>query len=116
MGLAYANKGDYDKAIADSTKPSGSTRSLPWRTPAVAHAYNRKGNYDKAIADCNDAIRLDPKDGFAYYNRGLAYVNRGDHDKAKADFGEAMRLGCCQPGLFTRPVVSSQSAVRIGRK
>jgi tetratricopeptide (TPR) repeat protein len=66
-----------------------------------------KKDYDKAIADFTEAIRLEPKNARAYFNRGsvwkvkcdYAYVDRGvarkakgDYDKAIADFTEAIRL------------------------
>jgi tetratricopeptide (TPR) repeat protein len=38
------------------------------------------------------AIRLDPKNELAYYNRGLAYNKKGEHDRAIADLDEAIRL------------------------
>ena len=52
----------------------------------------RMVSIDKAIADYTEAIRLNPKDAKAYYNRGLVYVKKGDHDKAIADFTEAILL------------------------
>ena len=48
--------------------------------------------HDKAIADYTEAIRLNPKDADAYYNRGLAYWNKGKFDKAIAEYTEAIRL------------------------
>src|SRR6478672_3884592 len=37
--------------------------------------------YDKAIATFSEAIRLDPKNAVAFYDRGLTYQNKGDHDR-----------------------------------
>ena len=48
--------------------------------------------YDKAIADFNEAVRLNPRDPFAYTSRGMAWQNQKDYDKAIADFNEAIRL------------------------
>ncbi len=45
-----------------------------------------KGDYDRAIADFTEAIRLDPKLGSAFSNRGLAYEKKGGFDRAIADF------------------------------
>jgi tetratricopeptide (TPR) repeat protein len=44
------------------------------------------------MADFNQAIRLDPKYMFAYYNRGLAYYNKWDYDRAIADYNQAIQL------------------------
>ena len=46
----------------------------------------------RAIADHTEAIRLDPKDAFAYYNRAKSHMDAGDFDRAIADFTEAIRL------------------------
>ncbi len=48
--------------------------------------------YEKAIADFNQAIRLDPNDAMAYYNRGLIYRNQGDNQAALSDFQKAANL------------------------
>jgi tetratricopeptide (TPR) repeat protein len=44
------------------------------------------GGYDKAIAEYTKAIKLDPNDAGAYFNRGIAYGYKGDYDQAIADF------------------------------
>ena len=44
------------------------------------------------MADFKEAIRLDPKDSFAYHRRGFAWQSKGDFDKAIADHDEAIRL------------------------
>jgi tetratricopeptide (TPR) repeat protein len=75
-GLAYANKGELDHAIADFG------RSLELN-PNYANAYNnrgeayrRKGEVDRAIADFGHALELNPKDANAYNNRDLAYKKK----------------------------------------
>jgi tetratricopeptide (TPR) repeat protein len=45
-----------------------------------------KGDLDQAIADYNQAIRLDPKDTKAYYNRGMAWEKKRSLQAALADF------------------------------
>ena len=55
-------------------------------------AYSAKGDYDQAIADYNQAIRLNPNYGMAYYNRGSAYADKRDYDRAIADFEVALRI------------------------
>ena len=51
-----------------------------------------KGEADAAIATASEAIRRDPKDANAYYNRGNAYAARGDAERAIADYSTAVRL------------------------
>ena len=43
------------------------------------------------MADFSDAIRLDPKDTLARYERGLVYYKMDEHAKALADLDEVIR-------------------------
>lgn len=91
-GLAWREKKEYDKAIAEFSE---AIRILPDNATAYlvrGGAYHSKKVYDKAIADFNEAIRLDPKNGHAYGSRGIAWNRKKEHDKAIADYGEAIRL------------------------
>ena len=47
---------------------------------------------DKAIADLTEAIRLDPNNSEAYFERAAEYRGKGEDDKASADLTEAIRL------------------------
>jgi tetratricopeptide (TPR) repeat protein len=94
-GLAYAAKGDYDRAIADfnvairlNLKASNPYKAFNHR----GLAYYANGDNDRAIADYNEAIRFKPKDPKPYNNRGLAYYTKGNSDRAIADYNEAIRL------------------------
>jgi tetratricopeptide (TPR) repeat protein len=53
--------------------------------------YN-SSDYDSAIGDYNEAIRPNPQDAKAYYNRGLARQAKGDYDGAIADFTRSIEL------------------------
>ena len=91
-GVAYGDKGDYDRAIADYTK---ATKLIPKYASAYHNrgiAYNDKGEYDRAIADYTQAIKLNPKHASAYYNRGIAYGDKGDYDRAITDYKQAIKL------------------------
>jgi len=41
---------------------------------------------DAAIAACDEAIKLNPKDANAYYNRGHAWHDKSDNDRAIANY------------------------------
>lgn len=51
-----------------------------------------RGDANPAIAAASEAIRRDPRDANAYYNRGNAYAASGDNDRAIADYTAAIRL------------------------
>lgn len=51
-----------------------------------------KSIQDKAIAELTEAIRLDPKNGNAYFDRARIWRERNEFDKAIADWTEVIRL------------------------
>src|SRR5262249_31330521 len=97
-GSAYADKKDYERAIADFTEAIriDSTNSPSFRDPLPhirrANAYFEKRDYDRAIGDLTEAIRLDPTNPGTYQGRGCIYFwVKKDYDRAIADFTEAIR-------------------------
>ncbi len=56
------------------------------------NAFLSKSDFERAFADFNTAIRLDPKNAWAYAERGNLYKNKGDLDHALADLNESIRL------------------------
>jgi tetratricopeptide (TPR) repeat protein len=52
----------------------------------------KSGFHQKAAAHFDEAIRIDPKFGLAYYNRGLALQQLGQEQRAIHDYTEAIRL------------------------
>jgi tetratricopeptide (TPR) repeat protein len=101
-GLARAQKGDLDRAMADFTQairldPKNSlaynNRAITWR--------DKGGDPDRAIKDFTAAIRISPLPRSdlpgiphvnIYSNRGLAWAAKGDVARAIADFDRAIRL------------------------
>ena len=97
-GVAYALKGDYDRAIEDLNE---AIRLDPKYAPAYYYgglAYEHKGDHDRAIEDYNEAIRLDPKDAYAYDNRGAAYEHKGNKEQAIADYRKALSIDASLKG------------------
>jgi lipoprotein NlpI len=91
-GIAYARKGQYDRAIEDLDQ---AIRLNPNYAVAFSNrglAYARKDQYDRALEDLDQAIRLNPNYAAAFNNRGSAYSAKGDLDRAIADYREAIRL------------------------
>lgn len=50
-----------------------------------------KQELDKALHEYEEAIRLDPRNGMAYFGRGAVANKKGEYDKAIASFDEAIR-------------------------
>ena len=90
-GLAYYDKGDDDRAIADFNEAIR-------LDPKFAYAYSSRGLAYDHKGDSPRQPRLqrgDParsKYAPAYSNRGNAYYQKGDNDRAIADYNEAIRL------------------------
>ena len=120
-GMAYAEKGEDDQAIADFTEAIRlyPTANPPYQRARLVEAHNARANchekkkeHDKAIADYTQVIQIGTGGfldlgetlvfaGFAanaHYKRGVLYDDKGDHEKAVADYKEAARLA---PELLT---------------
>ena len=91
-GLAWHNKGEYDKAIADYTRAIELKPDDAVDYNNRGNAWRSKGEYDKAIADYIRAIELDAGYTAAYTNRALTLVKQGKFDRARADFEKALSI------------------------
>ena len=54
--------------------------------------YLRQGNYDRAIADYDAALRLQPKNAWSLYGRGLAKQHKGNAAAGESDIAAATAL------------------------
>jgi tetratricopeptide (TPR) repeat protein len=91
-GVAYDNKGEFDRAIQAYDEAI-------WLDPSYTFAfYNRgldyanKGQFDRAIEDYSQAIRLRPRSPDYFISRGVAYDSLGQYDRAIQDYDQAIRL------------------------
>ncbi len=91
-GLAWANSGEYNKAIADYNDAIRFNPHLVDAYHSRGVAWVKKGEYDKAIPDFNLAIRYNAQDAEHFEGRGVAWFYKGEYDKAVADFDVAIRL------------------------
>src|SRR6266478_5327153 len=91
---ASADKPDVGGA-ACSRIIDDASESLAERVKAFKNrgrgSFNRK-DYDRAIADYGEAIKLSPKDAWAFAHRCEAYESKEDHDAAIADCTEAIKI------------------------
>lgn len=58
--------------------------------PTATEDEEKEGNV--AIEIFTEAIRLNPEDALAYYNRGIVYMELNEESKATADFEKAISI------------------------
>ena len=73
---AYADKGDYDNAIASYTQGIALKPNNYLGYMVRGGTYFEKGDYNNAIADYTQAIKLDPTNYIVYNLRGTAYQQK----------------------------------------
>ena len=125
-GTAYADKGQYDKAIADYTKAIEINPKDARAYIIRGVTYYRKGQYDQAISDYTKAIEINPKDARAYIIRGGAYADKGQYDQAISDYTKAIEinpkdakvyknrgLAYCLKGQFDKGIADYTKAIEI---
>lgn len=91
-GLAYLDKGDYDKAILDFTQAVSLNPGYADGYYNRGLSYFKKADYDKAILDFSQAIKLNKQIQKAYYNRGLSYYIKKQYDSAVSDFKQVLSI------------------------
>jgi len=91
-GLAYAKKGDYERAIRDFDKGIELNPELVEACNNRGLAYAKKGDYERAIRDFDKGIELNPELVEAYNNRGNAYEGIGEYKQAIQDLDKAIEL------------------------
>jgi tetratricopeptide (TPR) repeat protein len=88
-GSENAERGDYDRAIADFDE--GIRQNPADRNTVVLYinrgfAYLRKGEADKAIEDFKTGLKLSRDDPVALADLGYAYLSKRDYDHANETF------------------------------
>jgi tetratricopeptide (TPR) repeat protein len=92
LGVALANKGKEDEAIACYRKAVALDPKLAVAHSNLGAALADKGKVDEAIACYRKAIALDPKLAMAHTNLGAALHGKGQEDEALACFHKAIAL------------------------
>jgi len=97
-GVAYANKGLQELAIADFDEALKADAKDPAALSGRGKAYQARGQYDRAIADFSALVRLLPGSERAHNDRGLAYLHKGELGPALADFERAIAINTTYVG------------------
>lgn len=91
-GIAYHQKGEYDKAVAEFTKSieldSKYEPAYHYRGLSISY----KNEHILAIIDFTKSIQLNPRNAYSYIYRGNMYYALKDFDKAVADYSKAIEL------------------------
>jgi tetratricopeptide (TPR) repeat protein len=82
-GTAF-RKGEYEKAAA-LYEELAARRRLPRYYSALAASLDASGNPRGALEAAEQAIKLDPRLGIAYYNRASALAALGERARARSD-------------------------------
>jgi hypothetical protein len=90
--LAYAGKGDFDRATDDLNRAIALNPRHARGYANLATVNEMRGDLLEAIANANEAIRLDPTDAVAFNARGKAQFDKDQYTLALADFDQAIRL------------------------
>ena len=64
---------------------------MPWDNLSIR--YEGIGQHEKALANASEAVRLDPKDSYAYQNLAEDYVRLNRYEEAKAVVEKAIAQG-----------------------
>ena len=98
-GSAYNALGQYRKAIADQDKaiqlaPTDPSRDLFYQERGIAFKKLGRSGNDRsllllALADFNEVLKLNPRKGYAWHERGSVWVSLEEPVKALADFNTA---------------------------
>ena len=89
-GTAF-RKGEYEKA-AGLYEELVARRQLPRYYSALGASLDASGNPRAALEATDQAIKLDPRLGIAYYNRASALAALGERERARGDLQTVFRV------------------------
>lgn len=103
IGIAYRRAKEPMKAIESFNKAIALRPSDVWDDYVNrGNAYDDANDLNHALADYDQALKLKPDYGEAFYNRGIAFERHKMFEKAKADFMRAYEVGLRTELLYER--------------
>lgn len=97
LGMAYANRGQYDKAVAEYHRALELDSGRDKRVTAQIHVnlagvYGALGRYQDMISICRKSVEFLPKNAQAYSHLAYAHLMTGDHPNALRAGEEAVKI------------------------
>ncbi len=92
LGLAYAQLGDFDEAVASAEKAIELGADEKRYRLNLGKLHAMAGRYDDANDLFAEAIALDENYKEAYYNRGWCHDERGKYELAVQDYMQAIAI------------------------
>jgi arylsulfatase A-like enzyme/Tfp pilus assembly protein PilF len=99
LGLAYAKKRDFEKAIEAYEKTISIDNEYPFAFRNLGQVYfsiflktKDQRTYQKSLENFKKAIELDPEYALAYVDLGSAYIKVGNFDRAIYCWEKALEL------------------------
>lgn len=91
-GLAYADKGDLNAALADLNKAIKLQPGSVYAYQDRGEIYRKRNEPEKALADFNKAIKISAQFSPAYRSRGLVLLSQGKDAEAQPDFDKFLEM------------------------
>ena len=99
-GTAYADLGNYSKAIEDYSRAIKIEPGYPEAYYNRGKDYAQTGNFKQAVEDYTKAIAIKPGYAMAYNGRGNACFDLGNHQEAIADYSRAIEIKPDYPDAY----------------
>ena len=93
LGVAYADKGDFDNTIVNFTKAIELDPDYAEAYHNRGATYGKKGELNSAIVNFTKVIELDPDYDEAYYNRGIIQLYLQEWENFRSDVSAARDVG-----------------------
>jgi lipoprotein NlpI len=90
--MAYYEKYDFDRAIADFDQIVKLRSSYVIATVARSSVADLQRGFERSVSDVSPQFALNPVFAFAFNDRGIAFVAKGDLDRGIADFDQAIKI------------------------